>query len=142
MEQQSYTLEQEVAWCRKIIRNAAIRANRKHARWAREELTLNNVTDDGSEVLDVYPSEAAEQAFRDTELLIALEVLLERERLVIQRIYTDGDTQREIARDLGITQSQVSKVHQRALRKLRRMIQDELHINGNSPVDNSSSTRG
>lgn len=132
MGQEPYTPEQEVAWFRKIIRNASIRANRKHTRWAKEELTLNAVTDDGNEVVDVYPSEAAEQAFQDTELFMALEILPERERLVIQRIYAEGDTQREIAHDLGVTQSEISKLHQKALRKLRRMIQDEMHTKGNS----------
>lgn len=55
MGQPSYTPEQEVAWYRKIIRNAAIRANRRHARWAKEQLTLNVVTDDGDEVVELLP---------------------------------------------------------------------------------------
>lgn len=127
MGQVYYTPEQEVAWYRKIIRNAAIRANRRHSRWAKEQLTLNVVTDDGDEVVELLPSETAKQNFQDSDLLMVLETLPERERLVIERIYARGDTQREIAAMLDVTQSNVSKLHQKALRNLRRMIQDEMH---------------
>lgn len=61
-----------------------------------------------------------------------LETLPERERLVIERIYACCHTQREIAAMLGVTQSNVSKLHQKALRNLRRMIQDETHTKTNS----------
>lgn len=132
MGQVSYTPEQEVAWYRKIVRNAAIRANRRHSRWAKEELTLNVVTENGDEFGELFSSETSEQDFRDSELFIALEVLPKRERLIIQRIYSRGDTQREIANDLGVTQSEISKLHQRALRKLRRMMRDEMHTKRNS----------
>lgn len=88
MEQVSYTPEQEVAWYRKIIRNAAIRVNRKYARWAKEQLALNVVTDGGDETVEFIPSDQAEQAFQNSELLMALETLPERERLVIEKMQT------------------------------------------------------
>ncbi|MDD4239091.1 MAG: hypothetical protein PHT62_11145 [Desulfotomaculaceae bacterium] len=69
MGQASYTPEQEVAWYRKIIRNTAIRANRRHARWAKEQLTLNAVTDDGDKVVELL---AAKQTFQDNTIILSI----------------------------------------------------------------------
>ncbi len=127
MKRQSYTPQQQIAWYKTVIRHAAIRVNRKYSRWARESLTLNTVTDEGSELGDLLPSESAERDFQDSELLMALEVLPEQERLIVESIYGHGDTQREIAKTLNMSQSTVCKLHKKALTNLRRFIRDEMH---------------
>ncbi|RIV26422.1 sigma-70 family RNA polymerase sigma factor [Alicyclobacillaceae bacterium I2511] len=96
--QDGYTPEQEVAWCKTVIRNAAMNAIKKYARWQRESLTLNTMTEDGDEVENLIPSEEAERAFKNCELHLALKVLSEREQIIIKRMYLYGYTQRELVR--------------------------------------------
>lgn len=123
MRQKSYTLKQNAAWYKTIARNAAIRANRKHTRWMKELLTLNAINDQGDEIGELFPSESAERAFRDSELLMVLETLPDRERLIIEAIYERGDTQREIAGVLHVSQSEVCQLHKKALKRIRRAME-------------------
>ena len=52
-------------------------------------------------------------------LTIALEVLDERDRQIILRHYYRGDTLHDIGRDMGRSKSWASRVHSRALTRLR-----------------------
>lgn len=64
---------------------------------------------------------AAEQR---RELMVALNGLPERERLIVTLHYFHGVRLAEIARSLGVTESRVSQLHGRALRMLRETIED------------------
>lgn len=64
---------------------------------------------------------AAEQR---RELMVALNGLPERERLIVTLHYFHGTQLAEIAKSLGVTESRVSQLHGRALRMLRECIED------------------
>jgi RNA polymerase sigma-B factor len=53
------------------------------------------------------------------ELLRAMPKLDDRSQLVLRRLYFDRLSQREIAAEIGVSQMQVSRLHGRALRRLR-----------------------
>lgn len=64
---------------------------------------------------------AAEQR---RELVVALNDLPERERLIVTLHYFHGTQLAEIARSLGVTESRVSQLHGRALRMLRETLEE------------------
>lgn len=127
MGQVSYTPEQEVVYWRTVIRYAIIRAERKYRRWATDELTLNSRTDTGDEIGDLIAAEGSEKPFEDSNLRVFLASLSEQERFVIEAIYIDGHTQREIAAKAAVSQPKVSQIHKRALKRLKGMIIDEMY---------------
>lgn len=52
----------------------------------------------------------------------AISKLGERERIVLKMRFYDGRTQMEVARDIGISQAQVSRVEKAALGKVRKLV--------------------
>ena len=60
------------------------------------------------------------------DLRAALETLTEREREVIDLRFFDEMSQAKIARKLNISQMHVSRLQQRALKRLREMLSDEI----------------
>ncbi|RIV26403.1 hypothetical protein D2Q93_04325 [Alicyclobacillaceae bacterium I2511] len=74
--QDGYTPEQEVAWCKTVIRNAAIRVNQKYTRWAKDLLALNEIlTEDGEEMGELIPSESTDKNCQEVELRLVFETL-------------------------------------------------------------------
>ena len=65
------------------------------------------------------PQAALEQAETTAMLLDAVGSLPERERLVMEAHYRQGRTMRDIAQQLGVSESRVSQLHTRALKLLR-----------------------
>ena len=55
-------------------------------------------------------------------LQAAMEHLNERERYIISLRFFDGRTQMEVARDVGISQAQVSRLEKNALRIMRQYL--------------------
>lgn len=139
--QASYTPEQEVALWKAVVRHAVSHAKRKYKRWSQEELTLNVVTDGGDEVSALISAESSEQAFDDVDLRLTIAVLPMRERIVIEGIYVYGQTQRELADEMGLSQSKVNQLHKGALKRLKGMITDEMHSTTDSRTYGTSSTR-
>ncbi len=84
-------------------------------------------SDDAPSVLDRYASEDSELAFTDDRLVIeeALAGFSPREREVIELRFVKGMTQIEIARKLGISQVQVSRLLRRTLKKIQDKIDPE-----------------
>lgn len=66
------------------------------------------------------PEEELEKEEFFKELVRAFERLDERERLVLTLYYYEGFTMKEIARMLDISESRVSQIHYRAIKKLRQ----------------------
>lgn len=58
------------------------------------------------------------------EMMVALNRLPDRERMIVTRHYFEGVQLAEIARTLGVTESRVSQLHTRALRMLREALQE------------------
>ena len=52
----------------------------------------------------------------------ALDVLTEREQLVFQRIYVDGQSSRDVSVELALTEARISQVHAGIIAKLRRQL--------------------
>ena len=51
--------------------------------------------------------------------------LNERERQIIRMRFYEGQTQMEVAREIGISQAQVSRLEKSALRSMRNYLSDE-----------------
>lgn len=81
--------------------------------------------DDGLRLMDVIGTESMAVVDRRLMLSRLLEDLPESERTLIYRRYFKRHTQSRIARDLGTSQVQVSRMESRILKKLRAMAGDE-----------------
>lgn len=81
-----------------------------------EELTLVDVLQDASAV---EPSEELEARELHTYLRDAVELLPERQRLVVVGYFLEGRTSQELARFLGVTESRISQLRSEALRNLK-----------------------
>lgn len=89
------------------------------------EISLLDVLTVDNEIIDLVETKLQEEKVRDK-----INVLSRRERQVIEMRYGlfNGlkETQREIARKLGISRSYVSRIEKRALKKLIREISVEI----------------
>jgi RNA polymerase sigma-70 factor (ECF subfamily) len=104
------------AWVFGIARNAALDELRKRGRRARLE----------SEPADVWspgPDEEAERAFRREEVRAALASLDPRDRDLVALKFAGGLSNGEIARVLGISETNVGSRLYRAVEKLRKACQ-------------------
>ena len=52
----------------------------------------------------------------------ALKTLKEKERFIIQKRYFEGITQMELSEELGISQSQISRIEKNSLEELKKMM--------------------
>ena len=66
-----------------------------------------------------------EKWVEDLSLQAAMEHLDERERYIIQLRFFEGKTQMEVAREIRISQAQVSRLEKNALRLMRRYLKTE-----------------
>jgi RNA polymerase sigma factor for flagellar operon FliA len=85
--------------------------------------------EDGGRLRDVLPDPFAdgfagevEEESEATRLQHALEVLGERERLVLALYYYEELTLKEIGEVMGLTESRISQIRARALRRLERVL--------------------
>lgn len=87
----------------------------------------NSDTDDAPSIIDRYATEDNVLNFTDDRLLIeeALKGFSPREREVIELRFVRGMTQVEIAKRLGISQVQVSRLLRRTLKKIQDKIDPE-----------------
>lgn len=87
----------------------------------------NNDSDDAPSVIDRYATEDNALNFTDDRLVIedALKGFSPREREVIDLRFVQGMTQIEIAKKLGISQVQVSRLLRRTLKKIQDKIDPE-----------------
>lgn len=83
--------------------------------------------DDAPSVIDRYASEDSDLAFTDDRLVLedALRDFSPREREIIDLRFIQGLTQIEIAKRLGISQVQVSRLLRRTLKKVQDKIDPE-----------------
>lgn len=93
-------------------------------------LSLDGFTDSEGNPLDFIADEAADiaetvvNAVMVDRLKAALPLLSDSEQELIQAIFFDGLSEREVGARLGITQSVVNKRKARILRKLRKIIEN------------------
>ena len=96
---------------------------------ASTELTaqMEPVYSDGDDALYVMDQisdhkNKEEKWVESLSLQAAMEHLNERERYIISLRFFDGRTQMEVARDVGISQAQVSRLEKNALRIMRQYL--------------------
>ncbi len=92
-------------------------------------LSLDGFTDSEGNPLDFIADEAGHcetvvNAVMVDRLKAALPLLSDSEQELIQAIFFDGLSEREVGARLGITQSVVNKRKARILRKLRKIIEN------------------
>ena len=66
-----------------------------------------------------------EKWVEDLSLQAAMDRLGERERYIIRLRFFEGKTQMEVAREIGISQAQVSRLEKNALRLMRLYLREE-----------------
>lgn len=73
----------------------------------------------------IDPDQVAQQTMVKTKLQLAVSNLPERERIIVQLYYIESRSLKTIGRALGISESRASQLRQRALRRLRAaLVQD------------------
>lgn len=77
--------------------------------------------DSGLRLMDVLGAETMKRVDNRLVLSGLLRDLSEQERAIIIRRYFQSHTQTQIARDMGMTQVQVSRMESRILKRMRRM---------------------
>ena len=76
-------------------------------------------------MLDNITRSFEEETARGQLLQDAVARLNERERQIIRMRFYEGQTQMEVAREIGISQAQVSRLEKSALRSMRNYLSDE-----------------
>ena len=100
---------------------SAIDAFRQRQRWDRDQLGR---TTDVADITREQPDSAASQGFSAVEWhLLCDQVLASKEACVVDQLYWQAVTQRQAAATCALSQTSVRRVHQQALRKLRRALQ-------------------
>lgn len=74
--------------------------------------------------LDLVPDQGGSQPHNE-RVVDAIEALTPKQREVIDGLFFERLTERPLARRLGITQQQVNRRKQRALRRMRRYLEDD-----------------
>ncbi|QQE78787.1 sigma-70 family RNA polymerase sigma factor [Alicyclobacillus sp. SO9] len=119
-----YTAEQEVAWCKKVIKNIGFTLLRKRQRLSRHELSLDTLQKAG--VLPVITQSSpydSELPFHSIEWLMLFEKLLSTdERCIVLNLFWSGFSQRETAKLCNLSQSSVTRSLHVALTKIRRAV--------------------
>jgi RNA polymerase sigma factor for flagellar operon FliA len=82
-----------------------------------DEETVESVSEDAER-----PDAQAERSERRALVGAAMDQLPARQRKVLQMYYEEGQTLRQIADSLGVTESRVSQIHSEAINKLRTMV--------------------
>ena len=75
---------------------------------------------------DIDPDRVAEQTMVKTKLQEAVSNLPERERIIVQLYYIESKSLKSIGQALGISESRASQLRQRALRRLRAALMEDM----------------
>ncbi len=100
----------------RLFRSVVLALDHETTEEGEEELTLVDVLSDENAV---EPSEELETRELHTYLRDAVELLPERQRLVIVGYFLEGKTSQDLARFLGVTESRISQLRSEALRSLK-----------------------
>lgn len=92
-------------------------------------VSLDRLKDNGYEAasdmdIEVFVEEKEQKAATTAAINAAISKLTERQRLVVRCIYFEGKSQKELAEELGVTPASVSSALRAALRKLRKLLQE------------------
>lgn len=87
-----------------------------------EELTLNTDNDDKNEPVKRLLSRASNEEFAEVEINMFLEVLPPKERFIITELVMNGKSEKELAREMKVSQQTVNRIKRRAILQLRREI--------------------
>lgn len=88
-----------------------------------EELNDNLKIQIEDESLDINPEESLVRKDSIENLKRAIDVLNEREKLIINLYYYEGLTYKEIGKILNISESRISQIHSRAILKIKSKIE-------------------
>ena len=91
---------------------------------------MNSVYTEGGDTLYIMDQlsdkkNKEENWVQNLALQDAVARLNERERQIIRMRFYEGQTQMEVAREIGISQAQVSRLEKSALRSMRNYLSDE-----------------
>lgn len=122
----------------RLFRSVVLALEHESTDDADEDLTLVDVlTDRGS----VEPCEELENRELHAYLRDAVDLLPERQRLVVTGYFLEGKTSLDLARFLGVTESRISQLRSEALRTLRLGIEAQYGIESELDEDEVVSGR-
>lgn len=94
------------------------------------DVAVNGNTERLTEMADedpnIDPNRVVEQAMVKTKLQEAVSNLPERERIIVQLYYIESKSLKSIGQALGISESRASQLRQRALRRLRQALMEDM----------------
>lgn len=118
-----------MAWIKTIIRHAAASYHRKRRSIEKHELLILDAPVRDDEIgtyVDQLPSKQTESATLAVELSVVMRrVLTARELRVMEAYYGEGQSDRDIAQAMGISQQRVTQIRSRSLSKLRKEMTEE-----------------
>jgi DNA-directed RNA polymerase specialized sigma24 family protein len=122
------TSAQKLSWFATVIHHAALRSKRKYRRWQRDVLILNQVSDTtGAEFVDSFESPTAEIEFQNAEFEQMFMSLPLIQWKVMFDLYVRDFTQQQTAKDVQVSQQQVSRIRfAPSLHFVRKWVLDEL----------------
>jgi len=106
-------------------------SQRSYIGYLDEELMLEDSEVDRCEIIasdEDSPQEVVEKNEEISKLYEALDQLSERERKLIKMYYFEFRTFRDIARELGVSESRVSQLHKRILEKLGQKLSPVMNV--------------
>lgn len=91
--------------------------------------SLDHGGENGNETWDVAdgrggPGDELSEEHFSRDLVVAIEKLPERERLVMSLYYVDEMNQREIGAVLGVSESRICQIHNKAILRLKGLMKD------------------
>ncbi|KUK42934.1 sigma-70 family RNA polymerase sigma factor [Thermovirga lienii] len=108
-------------------------SQRSYIGYLDEELVLEDSEVDRCDIIageEDSPQEVVERNEEIAKLYEALDQLSDRERMLIKMYYFEFKTFREIARELGVSESRVSQLHKRILEKLEQKLYSVMYVEG------------
>jgi RNA polymerase sigma factor (sigma-70 family) len=123
-----------VAWLLRGLRRQSGRLARKARHLRQREILLMNqpVSDDNNgktEWMDLVPSMADVHGLAEGKLLlerfrVCFKELTRLKQKVIQAVFLEGVSEREVARELGISQQSVNRIKRRAINRLKGCMEE------------------
>ncbi len=93
--------------------------------WEKRKCISYDVFSDGWALTENTETPMVEQIIQKETVREMLDLLTEKQRLVVSRLYFWQETRKEVAEGLGVTEEAVRRILERAVKNLRKKYQNE-----------------
>ena len=113
------------AWYMRLILEGEDRLSLNEDIWEKRKCISYDVFSDGWALTENTETPMAEQIIQKETVREMLDLLTEKQRLVVSRLYFWQETRKEVAEGLGVTEEAVRRILERAVKNLRKKYQNE-----------------